>query len=318
MTRTLIVRGTTRMPRIGAPVVTTIGSFDGVHLGHQRLLRRVQEVKGRWVAEGHRPAAVAVSFHPHPAIVLGRVEELPLISSLRQRVEILSAFDIDILYMVHFTPRFARVRAAEFVERVLLGELKTRHLVVGPDASVGYRREGNVEFLRAAMAAAGCEFESVPTLLVDGVRASSERIRGLLRDGRMREAAAMLGRNFVLDSLVMRGERRGARLGFPTANLKRNEQLLPADGVYASRTLLQGVLYDSITNVGCRPTFAGRARSVETHLFGYGGTEFYGERIEVEFVERLREERAFASAEELRLQISRDVETAKGVLHGPR
>jgi len=197
MPDTLIVRGTTRLPPLGAPVVATIGNFDGVHLGHQRLLGRVRGIKGCWAAEGSSPSAVAISFHPHPSVVLGRAKKMPLISSLRQRLAILSSFEIDIFYMLHFTKQFARVRAADFVERVLFGELNVQHLVVGPDATVGYRREGDVHFLARAFAAAGRSFETIPPLMIEDLRVSSEHIRSLLREGRVEEAARLLGRSFV-------------------------------------------------------------------------------------------------------------------------
>jgi len=318
MPDTLIVRGTTRLPPLGAPVVATIGNFDGVHLGHQRLLGRVRGIKGCWAAEGSSPSAVAISFHPHPSVVLGRAKKMPLISSLRQRLAILSSFEIDIFYMLHFTKQFARVRAADFVERVLFGELNVQHLVVGPDATVGYRREGDVHFLARAFAAAGRSFETIPPLMIEDLRVSSEHIRSLLREGRVEEAARLLGRSFVLDSLVIQGDRRGSSLGFPTANLKRNEQLLPADGVYVTRTLLCGVQYGSVTSVGRRPTFEGMDRRVETHLLGYGGGDFYNERIEVEFLTRLRDELKFSGVDELRRQIEKDIEDARKILNGPR
>ena len=302
------------MPPLDSPVVATLGNFDGVHRGHQQLLRRVQEVKRDWVAQGGRATAIAISFHPHPAIVLGRVKELPLISSLRERLEILSSYDIDILYMLHFTEAFAHTPAASFVNDVLFGELTVQHLVVGADAAVGYQREGDVPFLTRMLEEHGRSLEVVQPVMIDGVRIRSERIRGLLRQGRVEEAAVLLGRRFTLDSIVVPGERRGTGLGFPTANLKRNEQLTPADGVYATSTSLRGQVYQSITNVGFRPTFRGAARAVETHLIAYAGEPFYGERIQVEFAARIRDEQRFASVEALQQQIVRDIAAAKEVL----
>ncbi|MGI6524186.1 MAG: bifunctional riboflavin kinase/FAD synthetase [Bdellovibrionota bacterium] len=311
MVQTLVVRGTTRLPQIGTPVVATIGSFDGLHLGHLALLSRVLEIKNKYCDAGEKATSIAISFHPHPAVVLGKNPHLKLITSLRQRLEILSEYGIDILYMVHFTPAFSRCTALDFINKVLINELNVETLVVGEDAAFGYGREGDVPFLSKKFAELGRSLSVVSQILVDDMRISSERIRGLLRTGAVKDVKPLLGRNFILDSYVVSGEQVGQKIGFPTANLKENEQIVPRDGVYLTQSHFLGETYDSITNIGFCPTFKRELRSVETHFLTDKVLNLYSKRIQVEFLDRLRDEVAFADQEELKRQIKIDLERAK-------
>ena len=308
MVKTIVVRDASRLPPLGEPVVGAIGNFDGVHLGHQALLGRVRDR----VAGGG--TGVAISFYPHPMVVLRRAERLPLLTTLRLKLQALGEAGVALLYLIHFTPRFSRRSADEFIEETLWGTLGLSHLVIGPDARVGVDRSGTAEYLVERFQRSGRSAEIVPFVQSGGETISSRRIRQLVSGGQVDEAARLLGRPFTLDSLVITGDRRGRQLGFPTANLKPNRQVTPERGVYATRTILNGTSWASVTNVGVRPTFGGERLAVETHLLEYTGPEFYGAEVEVAFIERLRGEQRFSGIEELKSQIGRDIAAARRIL----
>ena len=297
------------------PVVAAIGNMDGVHLGHQALLKRVVEAKEAFAASGKgRALAVAISFYPHPAVVLRPGKESSRITNVRQKLAVLSALGVDALMLMHFTKAFAMLPAAEFVEKELLNRLNVCHLVMGADARVGFGGDGGAEFIASMFKKQGRSAEILPFVEEAGARISSGRVRKLVHGGMVEQAPALLGRNYAVEGRVVEGDRRGRTIGFPTANMRVPRHIIPANGVYVSRAELHGKMYGGVTNIGVRPTFSGSAVSIETHFLDYGGASLYGERVELEFVARIRDEVRFASAADLIRQIEADVTKAKNVL----
>jgi riboflavin kinase / FMN adenylyltransferase len=287
-----------------AGAAVSVGVFDGVHLGHRRILATALER-----AAGGR--CVVVTFDPHPDLVLAPAlhPRAPL-TPLSERRERLAALGIRELEAVPFTRELAALEPEVFVARHLTGPYRMRTLVVGEGFALGRGRSGDVPRLRAIGERAGFAVVAVPLLDLDGAPVSSTRIRGLLEVGKVAEAARLLGRRYDLRGLVVGGEAVGRTLGFPTANLHlREEKLVPADGVYAARARIGGGgdWLGAALSIGVRPTFGGTARALETFLLDWQG-DLLGRDLEVELVDRIRPQARFAGRAELVEQIGRDVE----------
>lgn len=284
-----------------------IGVFDGVHVGHQALVRHL--------VDGARPAAataLASTFDPLPIQVLAPGAPPSALSDARERALLLAAAGADAVVVFPFDEAFARMRAGEFVDR-LRAAGDVRRIVVGGDFRFGHEREGNVDLLRAA---GGWEVDVVAPLEVDGEVVSSTRIRNLLLAGRVEDAAILLGRPYAIPGRIEHGEKRGRALGYPTINVATPlERLLPRDGIYATYVTLGGDRHPAATSLGVRPTFGGGERVLESFLLDWSG-EAYGETVTTAFVRRLRDELRFASPEELVRQIERDVAEARSALLG--
>jgi len=292
--------------------VVTVGNFDGVHRGHASLLelldKRKEELRDR-VAQ-----SIVVSFYPNPALVLGKTTEQPIISPLRQKLELMSAFNVDYLYLIHFTKSFSALTASDFIDSILLAKLRAKHLVLGPDARVGYQRQGTPEFIAEHLRKERKKVDILPALEVNETKISSRLIRSLIESGDIRQANQLLGRCFAFQSRVIKGEQLGRKLGFPTLNMRSGQQVVPADGVYATLTSLDGKLRPSATSIGTRPTVNGQERLIETHLIDYKGPDLYRQCLEVSFVEKLREQVKYDNIEELTDQIKKDVEYTREAL----
>ncbi len=289
----------------------TIGNFDGVHLGHRHLIAHVvQDAK----AHGRTPAVV--TFQPHPRQILQPGTRILYISSWEERLALLEDIGVELVGVIRFTPQVARLDAATFV-RELQTRMGMQSLWVGPDFALGRNREGNVERLRELAQEFQFDFHVVPPLIVDGEPVHSSRIRHLIGEvGDVRAAARLLGRNFTLAGIVVHGDGRGRSIGIPTANLAvAPNRLLPANGVYATWAMLNGERWPSATNVGVRPTVAGEnpIRTVETHIIGLQRNLYY-QHLKLEFVDRLRPERRFASLDDLVRQIRQDIAEAARLL----
>ncbi len=283
--------------------VGTIGNFDGLHRGQRAILGRVVE---RAAATGLRSAVV--TFDPHPLSVLRPQGAPRRLLPAGRKSALLEAAGLDLLIVVRFTPEFSRTPAREFVLDFLHRRLGMREIYVGRRFAFGRDRQGNLELLRELAAEAGFRAEGVDEVLHGGEPISSTRIRESVGAGEMEEAMAMLGRPYALSGVVVPGDGRGRELGWPTANLEIENELLPADGVYAGRIRLSEAEESrpAVSNVGVRPTFDGRSdRVVESHVLDFEG-DLYGSRVELELWKRLRGERRFPSVEELCAQIGRD------------
>ncbi len=289
------------------PAIVSIGIFDGVHIGHQRLIERL-------VAEARTRSAssVVVTFWPHPlAIVLPKMAP-PHVDELDDRVARLKSLGVDMVVVLTFTREVAALGAAKFVN-LLREKFKMKGLIIGPDFALGKEREGSVYRLRELGQQSDFTVEVIPPVVLNGKVVSSTAIRQALAEGNVREASAMLGRPFKMSCEVVSGDGRGRELGFPTANLAYAEQALPGNGVYATIADIAERTWPSVTNVGVRPTFDGGRRLVEVHIIGFSG-DLYGKTVTVEFIERIRDEKRFGSVAELKKQMTKDVARAMAIL----
>ncbi len=278
----------------------TVGAFDGVHLGHQALLRRLVEE-----AHGAGLQAVAVTFDPLPRRFLKRGDS-SLLTDIEERIALLTSLGLDGVAVITFDERIRAMSAEAFV-RALLTRWSLVQLWVGPDFALGYNREGDIAHLRELGRRLGFTLHLFDTVITwQGAPVRSSRIRRALREGNLDEANGCLGRPYRLSGTVIHGEQRGRTLGFPTANLELPpERLLPANGVYVCRAHLERGSFGAVTNVGVRPTFDHHTPLVEAHLLDFSA-DIYGETLQLDFLHRLRAERRFPSVDALVAQIQRD------------
>jgi riboflavin kinase/FMN adenylyltransferase len=283
-----------------APSVVTIGNFDGVHLAHQTLLRRVVEV-----ARPRGAHATAITFEPHPIKILAPDHAPKLLTPLRRKVELIEATGIDLLVVLPFTRELAHQSPLEFVRRVLVDPLHASSVHVGPNFRFGYRQSGDTEILEELGNQEGFRVEVVPMLVVRGDRVSSTRIRALLTEGQVHKANRLLGRPFSSRGPIVAGMGVGRKHTVPTLNLAPIEEQLPRVGVYVTHTLLSGVPHDSVTNVGFKPTFGDHRLTVETFLLDFS-SQIDETDMEIEFLYRLRDEMKFQNPAILKVQIQED------------
>ena len=289
-------------------VVVSLGYFVCVHLGHQAVIRRAVEEGS---ARGAR--VVAATFYPHPREVLWPGKGPKLLTTPEVKRELLVAHGADEVREIPFDEALSKKGPEEFVRDVLVGWLGAEAVVVGENFRYGYKAAGDFESLRAQMRSLGGDAYAVSILAV-GEDVNSTRIRELVAGGEVREAASLLGRPFSLRGEVVVGDRRGRQIGFPTANVFQDPRLVaPGTGVYAGHVTVDGESYGACTNVGEAPTFDRRERRVEAYLIGFEG-DLYGKVVDVSFLEKLRGEKRFSGIEDLKAQIGRDVEEARGVL----
>lgn len=309
----IVIRNITSFPELAHAIVTS-GTFDGVHVGHQKILSRLIEAARQ--AGGQ---SVVTTYWPHPRLVLSpQGPPLRLLSTIEERIAQLSKFDLDYLLIIPFTPEFAHLSPEEYVEQILLCTLHSKKLVIGYDHRFGRNREGNFDFLKAHAGRFGFEVEEIPRQDIDEVGVSSTKIRLALEAGDVALASRYLGRPYSLTGTVVEGQRLGHTIGYPTANLQVEEpiKLIPAKGVYAVRVKIGEDRYGAMMNIGYRPTVGGTSLSIEAHLF-YFSENLYRKQVEVAFVERLRDEQKFSGLEELKTQLAKDKEAALRVLGLP-
>ena len=284
----------------------TLGVFDGLHLGHQLIIKTVVE---RAHAAGAVPTVI--TFEPHPRAVLHPESAPPLLQTLDQKIEALGVLGIEQTIVIHFDKAFSQIRAKDFLREVVVSRLQAKEVYLGRGFAFGHNREGNIDLLRTISKSLGFIADEVPEVRLRGHRIGSSRIRELLLQGRVNLARRMLGRPYGVEGPVVRGAERGVKLGFPTANLRPRNRVIPRGGVYVTSTLIDAQWRRSVTNIGTRPTFGDHAESsVETHVLNWSG-DLYGDVVRVRFLHRLRDETRFASIDELKAQIARDVERAR-------
>ncbi len=291
-------------------VVVALGNFDGVHIGHQVVLRRaVEEGKKR------NAKVVAATFDPHPQAVLRPGSEPKLLTTLAQRREALMLYGADEMYAICFDRELSKKSPEEFVRDVLVGDLGAQVVVVGENFRFGYRAQGDVRDLERLMASFGGKVHAVPLRAVnDEEEISSTRIRALIAAGEIRSAAGLLGRPYVIRGEVVEGDRRGRTIGFPTANVVPDPSIVVPDrGVYAGSVQVGEERYAACTNIGVAPTFERGENRIEAYLMDFGGN-LYGRVVDVSFVERIRPEKRFSGIEELKRRITRDVEEAQRIM----
>ncbi|MEX1047177.1 MAG: bifunctional riboflavin kinase/FAD synthetase [Actinomycetota bacterium] len=303
-----IVRGVESLPLDRGPQVATVGFFDGVHVGHQRVIGRTVEV-----AREKRLPPVAVTFNRHPREILTPGKEPRLLTTTERKAKLIEALGVEILVILEFTEEFSKWSPKEFARRVLVEGLQVEHAVVGANFTFGHKAMGTVEVLKELGTELGFAVEGVELLQLDGRRVSSSSIRDALSEGSLDWPERALGRRYAVDGEVVSGHGRGDGLGYPTANLRTWPRLLlPGNGIYAGRASVGGATYAAAIDVGTNPTFGVEPLHVEAFLLDFEG-DLRGERLDVEFWARLRDEVKFDSPEELTRQIADDVERTRAI-----
>jgi riboflavin kinase / FMN adenylyltransferase len=286
--------------------VLALGNFDGLHRGHRKILDRM-----RRVAEERGATSVIMTFDPHPPRVVRPDKAPPLLMTKAQKLEAIADAGVQGAAIVRFTPELSNWEPETFVRTVLVDWLRVAEVWVGANFLFGHDRSGNFSMLRVLGARYGFKAEKIDPVRYKDFVVSSTRIRRLVSEGRVDEASALLGHQYFLDGTVMRGDERGRTIGFPTANLCTENELLPPHGVYATTARIAGIVHPSVTNIGTRPTVDASGRTVvETHIFNLD-RDLYGQPIRIGFVQRLRDERRFESVDLLRAQIEADCQRAR-------
>jgi riboflavin kinase/FMN adenylyltransferase len=297
-----IIHAANELETKGKRVCLAIGFFDGVHLGHQQILR--QTIAD---ARQHDGIALVLTFDQHPATIVAPEKVPPLIYSLPQKLRAIESLGVENVLLIRFDKKFSEQTGEQFIRSLAQGLGKIRSICVGANFVFGHKRSGNVALLKKLGAELDFSVHGLSALSLDGQRVSSTRVREAIRAGDFDDASQMLGRPYAISGKVVIGDKLGRTLGFPTANLDVNGLALPPNGVYAALTKLDGKLYRVALNIGIRPTVtAGKQLRVEAYLLGFHG-ELYGKELEIEIGEKLRDEKKFGSPEELREQIARDV-----------
>ncbi len=291
--------------------VVTIGNFDGVHTGHQYLFKKVLKI-----AEKIDGTAIAITFKPHPARVLKNSGHPPLITLYEQKTELIAAAGIHVLICIPFTKKFASVTADFFVKDILVKQIGTKAIVIGNDYAFGKNREGNIAFLKKYQKALGFDVFVANWQKTEksNTKISSTLIREIVQKGQVGKAAKALGRYYQIRGRVEQGRDRGGKLlGFPTANINLTDELSPKKGVYAVTVETGKKMYKGVANIGFSPTFADHIFTVEVHILDFS-QNIYNEKIRVNFVSKLREEKKFNNIEELSRQIGKDILIARKLL----
>ncbi|HEX8692116.1 MAG TPA: bifunctional riboflavin kinase/FAD synthetase [Longimicrobium sp.] len=298
------------LPRDGRPAVVTVGTFDGVHRGHREVLAEIGRRAGR---TGGR--SILVTFHPHPLRIVRPEDAPPLLTTQREKREILAESGLEYVVFVPFTRTLQQYPARRFVEEILIGRVGMDELVIGYDHGFGKGREGTVDTLVEIGRELGFGVDVVEAIEIEGGAVSSSRIRRLLAEGDVAGAAPLLGRQYSLEGIVVRGERKGRELGFPTANIDVGapDKMLPKEGIYAVHGWVRGERLPGLLHLGPRPTFAGFAPTVELYLLDWSG-DLYGDRVRVDFAARIRDIRPFHSVESLVEAMREDERIGRGML----
>ncbi len=287
--------------------VLTIGNFDGVHLGHRALLARLQATATR---ENLLPAAL--TFEPHPREFFTPETAPSRLSTLREKLELIADEGVELAYVCHFNARFAALSAEEFIERILVGSARVKHLIIGDDFCFGAGRRGNFAMLREAGENYGFQVEAMDCVVFEGERASSSAVRDALASGRLEHAARLLGRPYSIDGRVVHGDKVGRQLGFATANLRIKHDRPPLLGVFAVEVRgIDGLTLNGVANLGFRPSINQQIQPLlEVHLFDFA-RDIYGTHLNVRFLHKLRDEMKFPNFDALKAQIASDVSEAK-------
>ena len=296
----------TENAKISRPTVLTLGVFDGLHLGHQRIMQTVVES-----AKAINAVPTAITFDPHPRAVLHPESAPPLLQTLDQRLAAFEFLGIQQAIVIPFNKEFAAQDAEIFLRDIIHERLQAREVFLGKGFEFGKNRSGNIELLRKISQELGFFADEVPEVRLRGTRISSSKIRQFLSEGRVNLARRMLGRPYGIEGQIIHGVQRGRTIGFPTANLHPHNRVIPRYGVYATATLIDGIWRKSVTNVGVRPTFENEIEpSVETFVLDFDG-DLYGDVLRIRFLHRIRDERKFNGIDELKSQINKDLTRTK-------
>lgn len=293
--------GLENYPKEKASIVT-VGTFDGVHIGHQSIIKRLVNI-----AQAENKTSVLLTFYPHPRMVIQSNVPMRLIQTIEERKAALAETGLDVLVIHPFTESFSRLDAEQYVKEVLVGQLNVHKIVMGYDHRFGRNRNANIDDMQDFGAIYDFDIEEISATEVEAIAVSSTKVRNAILEGDMKKAATFLGRNFELSGEVIHGEKRGRTLQFPTANidLKNAHKILPKNGVYLVKSTLERQTVYGMMNIGEKPTFDAKRTSIEVHFFDWS-KDLYGEHIRVEVLERVRDEQKFDSAEKLQAQLQAD------------
>lgn len=300
------------LPPDFGPSVVTLGNFDGVHMGHRELFRYLVRT-----ARQFNYSSVVYTFDPHPLKLIAPERAPLLLNTAEEKQRLIAASHVDILIEEPFNASFAAMSPEAFVDDILISKLNAKELVVGYDYAFGKNRCGDTGFLKKIGESRGFHVNVLQPVGADGLPYSSTRIRNLIAEGRVAEVVALLGRHYNLEGRVVPGFQRGRKMGFPTANLETDKELLPAPGVYAVKVRFDQQEYSAVANLGNRPTFSDGLSTIEVHLLDFSG-DLYGQRMRMYFVERLRDEKKFADLGTLSKAIADDVLCARQILQETR
>jgi riboflavin kinase/FMN adenylyltransferase len=285
--------------------VLTIGNYDGIHIGHQEIIRRV--VRKARETSG---TAILMTFNPHPLSVLKPDTYTRLITPLHLKTKLIEANGIEVLFLIPFDAQFQSLTPEMFVQDILVNRLAVKEIVVGYDFKFGKGGAGNVAMLKKLGGTYGFRFETIEAITLGGERVGSNAIRKLIMDGDVEKAAKFLGRPHMIGGIVVKGENRGKWMGFPTINLDTFFELVPKNGVYMTEVELGGRRKPSVTNIGYNPTFGGKKFLMETHILDFSGN-LYGNEVVIYFHKRIREEMKFSGIDELKERIAKDIALAR-------
>jgi riboflavin kinase/FMN adenylyltransferase len=292
--------------------VLTIGNYDGLHLGHKRIMERIQEK-----ARDLNGTSMLMTFHPHPLTILRPDKFIGLITPLHVKKRLIEEAGIDVLIIIPFTDDFRDITPEAFVDNLLVKKLGIKGLIVGYDFKFGKEGKGNVEHLAFHSTEYGFFFEIQGAITFDGEKVGSNRIRKMIQEGDVGKAALHLDRPYMIEGTVVKGEGRGRTIGFPTINLKTEFPLIPKRGVYFTDVDVGGKRYSAVTNIGYNPTFDGQSLTIETYILDFSG-DLYDQEIALYFLERIRDEVRFSSVDELKERIWKDVEVARNYFNKPQ
>jgi len=305
-----VYRDPSEFTRLSNAVVTS-GTFDGVHFGHQKILRRLKEI-----AEQTGGETVLLTYWPHPRLVLHPGEiKFHLLSSIEEKIELLEQFGIEHMLIIPFTRDFSNMTSEDFIKEILVGKIGTKKLVIGYDHRFGRDRSGSFEELKQNAPVFGFEVEEIPEQDIDDVAISSTKIRQALESGHIETANLYLGRPYQIRGYVVKGDGLGKQLGYPTANIMVDfeQKMIPADGIYAVKVRRDSQSYDGMSNIGYRPTVNGKTRVIEVNIFDFEG-DIYGEYLEVLFYKKTRDEQKFNNLDGLVEQLHKDKEEIQSFL----
>lgn len=284
--------------------VVTLGNFDGIHIGHQRIFQKVIDNAKKINGE-----SVVITFDPHPLKILSPEQCPPLLTPFRKKMMFMEKTGVEKVLCIRFTKAFSEIAPHDFVKQILMEKIHAKKIIIGYNYRFGKEKMGTADSLKEICSSLGIEVEVVDALVVDNIPVSSSKIRELIREGEVEKASKLLGRAYLVMGRVIHGAQRGHHLGFPTANIEMIEELYPKPGVYAVRVELHHQVLNGLANLGFNPTFEAQKLSLEVHLLNFN-QDIYGDELQVSFIRRIRDEMRFSSPKELMDQIQRDIEWA--------
>ena len=282
--------------------ILTIGTFDGVHIGHNKILKRlIQDSKK------NNLSSLVMTFFPHPRMILNKSHDIKMIDTISEKINLLEKTGLDNLIIHPFDNNFSKIRAKEFVEEILVKKLKIKEIIIGYDHKFGKDREASVEDLKKFGKDYMFTVKEIPAQEIDSIAISSTKIRNAILNGEIEKCNKFLGRNFILTGKVVYGEGLGKKIDFPTANIEIKEtyKIIPKNGVYLVKTKINSNTYFGMMNIGIRPTVGGRNKSLEIHFFNFKDN-IYGKNVSIEIIKKIRDEEKFSSIDQLKIQLKKD------------